>query len=289
MNHNIVALKKIALFLCFLGPLFSAARADTVMTALAKAKEAEGFLSWLSSHEKDFATCSPQRKESRVVLCEGTSIELEELKKLFRMKPKEWIDFIRSKDLQVEIMCRNSGANLFQAWCDPKVNKTFFKEVTSLHGQFVPESKTILLQSDASIGSMAHEYLHSLQFANKNSVFGKVYKSERVRIQKELIASFDEIIAQVKLIEKKHQDPKQAEAEAKPFLMAALKVGDAMTRFSHWQKLIDERNLFLLYIHFGKELGVSPDDIALAQKNISFICKDESIRKLVSQKECEYQ
>lgn len=244
-------------------------------------EKSQVFLMWLDAHKKQFAECSPKKVDNTIVLCDQTKVDIAEIKKLFKMKPAELIEFIKSKKIKLEIMCKDDRGTIFKNWCSTGANRKFFKEVTSLHGQYIPNENTIALVSDSNFGSLVHEYLHYLQFQNKNEVYGHVYKKERVEIQNDIIKGFDNILADVQVLEKQKN-----EEAAKPLLKYVTTFSDSMQKFGLYQRIIDERNLFLLFINFSKELGVPSEDVALAKKNIGFLCADEKIKSLLSKDEC---
>ena len=197
------------------------------------------------------------------------------------MQPAELVDFIKNKNIKLEIMCKEDSGTTFKNWCSTEFSRKFFKEVTSLHGQYIPNENTIALAGDSNFGSLIHEYIHYLQYQNTNKVFDHIYKKERIDVQNDIIKGFDTIIADVQILEK--QKNKEA---AKPLLKYVLSFSDILQKFGFWQKLIDERNIFLVYTKFSKELGIASEDVALAKKNIGFLCKDEKIKSLLSKEEC---
>jgi hypothetical protein len=229
----------------------------------------------------DFARCRPKEDGNTFVLCDGTIVQKDELRSLFKKAPSDLIKFANLNGITVQVLCKDSKRNHFRSWCVKNEGNAFFKEVTSLHGLYVPNENKIVLHSDAYPGSFIHELLHYRQYMNDRPVFGRVYKAERVKIQNSLVKSMDEIIALVKTLEAQGKI-----AEAKAWLPLAMELGEQMMAFSIWQKLIDERNLFLLYIDFGKEFGVSVDDVALAKKNINFICADKKMKDILVGGEC---
>ncbi len=195
-------------------------------------------------------------------------------------RPADLVEFIKNKNIQLEIMCKEDRVTTFKKWCSTNFSRNFFKEVTSLHGQYIPNENTIALASDSNFGSLIHEYMHYLQYQNTNKVFGHIYKKERIDVQNEIIQGFDKILADIQILEKQKN-----EKAAKPLLKYVLTFSDTLQKFGFWQKLIDERNLFLVYTKFSKELGISSEDVALAKKNLGFLCKDEKIKALLSKEE----
>lgn len=65
-----------------------------------------------------------------------------------------------------------------------------------------------------------------------------------------------------------------------------MKASNDLRSFAKWQDLIDERNIFLLYLKFGKDFGASEEDIALAKKNMGFICANDKIKPLLPESDC---
>ena len=250
-------------------------------TYIKSIENAQVFLMWLDAHKNQFAECTPKKVNNSIILCDQTKVDIVEINKLFKMKPAELIAFIMSKNIKLEIMCKDDRGTIFKNWCSREINRQFFKDVSSLHGQYIPSENTIALSSDSNFGSLIHEYLHYLQYQNKNEVYGHVYKKERVQIQNDIVKGFDNILADVQVLEKQ----KNVEA-AKPLLKYVTTFSDSMQKFGFWQKLIDERNLFLVFINYSKELGVPSEDVDLAKKNVGFLCADSKIKPLLSKVEC---
>ncbi len=251
-----------------------------IETVIAKS---EFFLKWLNDNKSYFASCKPKKAGNKIELCDGTLIEIEQAKKLFRLGAADLIQFVKDNKINLEIHCQNKRKlNIFKNWCKPNVNNNFFKEVSALHGQYIAYNNTIALHSDANIGSLVHEYFHYLQFSNSNKVFARVYKKERIDVQTEILAVFDQLILGTQALEKngKHE-------EAKRSLVHAVRLSALLQKFGYWQKLIDERNLFLTFIQFGPELGIADDDIELARRNMKFLCRSPEFQNLVSPDECK--
>lgn len=246
--------------------------------------DANVFLSWLDSEKTYFSKCNPEDKGETIDLCDGTTLNKNEIKSLFQKSPADLIAFIKKQGIGLEILCKESAINKFQTWCKANVNRKYFKEVSSIHGQYLPNENAIVIHSDAYLGSMVHEYLHYLQFRNSNKIHGHTYKEDRVNIQNRLLKSMDALIATVQKMEKKGEKQK-----LKPYLNAAIEITNTMMKFSFWQQLIDERSLFRLYIKFQKELGISKEDVALAEKNMAFICKDPKLNTILEASECSQQ
>ncbi|MFN8369834.1 MAG: tetratricopeptide repeat protein [Bacteriovoracaceae bacterium] len=231
--------------------------------------EAEKFLSWLENHKKMIIECKPIKVEGGYQLCDNTFVDKKIVEELFKKSPDELVEFItKEMKINLTILCSKENSErkeLFKRYC---VNDSKIK-MNRLHGEFLPAENRILLQSDAYLGSLIHEYIHYLQFNNKNLFDGKRYKYERAEIQKKLIQQMDEAIEISKKITKKE--------ELHPYIQTVTKASESLMQFSLWQDLIDEKNIFLLYILFGNEFGARDEDIALAQKNMGFVCKREKL------------
>ncbi len=244
--------------------------------------ESEVFFKWLDNNKSYFASCKPKKVDNKIELCDGTTIETGLARKLFKLNAADLVQFIKDKKINLEIHCQDKRKNnLFKKWCKPNVNNSFFNEVSSLHGQYIAYNNTIALHSDAFIGSLVHEYFHYLQFNNSNKVLGHVYKKERIVLQAKLIKAFDQLILDTQVLEKNGQ-----REQAKKSVVQATRLAAALQQFGFWQKLIDERNLFLIFIQFGPELGISQDDIDLARRNMKFLCRSIEFKSLVIAEEC---
>ena len=268
------------LFLLLSFPILSAALTD-VSVYKNTLDKSETFLAWLESHKADFAKCTPEKNGAVITLCDQTVINIKEAQKLFEMKPDELVAFIKNEKIKLEILCKSDRGTTFNKWCSSQLSRTIFKEVSSLHGQYIPNENTIAINSDSSLGSLVHEYFHYRQFKNDNKVFGKAYKHDRIEIQNSVVKAFDLLIADVQELEKAKKPN-----EAKALLKYATGLSDVLMKFGFWQKLIDERNLFLVYVNFQKELGIATEDVGLAKKNIGFLCNDKELKNLLSKEEC---
>ena len=268
------------LFLLLSFPILSAALTD-VSVYKNTLDKSDIFLAWLEGHKAEFAKCIPEKNETTVTLCDRTEINIKDAQKLFEMKPEELIAFINTEKIKLEILCKSDRSPTFNKWCSSQLNRAFFKEVSSLHGQYIPNENTIAINSDSNPGSLVHEYFHYRQFKNKNKVFGKVYKHDRIEIQNSVVKAFDLLIADVQELEKAKKPN-----EAKALLKYATGLSDVLMKFGFWQKLIDERNLFLVYVNFQKDLGIAAEDVGLAKKNIGFLCNDKELKNLLNKEEC---
>jgi hypothetical protein len=211
--------------------------------------EAVDFLEWLETHTKDFASCQPKKIADVFVLCDGTRVPRAELKSLLAQSKAEVILELKKKGIQVRVVATGDAS---------------LSSAMDLHGKYLPPERTILIRDSASVGSLIHEYIHFLQSENDQKVFGKMYKKERNRIQKNL----------VEFIDSRNSDPKKLTKEG---LQGVLIASQALRGFGPWQDLIDERGIFQLYILHGSDLGVASEDIALAKKNMGFICKNPKL------------
>ncbi len=246
-----------------------------VQSALDRADE---FQRWLSSNENYWASCRPKRVGQRLIhLCDGTQISVSLIESLFKKSPGELIQFIRSEGIHLQVICNPQDQGVFFPFCDPKVARESFRMVTGLHGQYIPSENKIVIQSNAHQGSLVHEYLHYLQFKNDQPTKGRIYKSSRVKIEKDLVSLMDEVIG---VVQKKEREGNKDEALR--WVKPAKDLGTMIASFSKWQKLIDERSLFLLFIENKEILRVTPQDEGLAVKNMGFLCKDPQTSPILS-------
>ena len=128
---------------------------------------------------------------------------------------------------------------------------------------------------------MIHEYVHYLQSENKNSVYGSIYKKTKNKVKKELTQEMDRLIAVVTKLEKAGKKAELA-AEVKKFVT----ISGFMQKFAPWQDLIDEREIFLLYLERGGEFGADRKDLELARKNMGFICHSKSWNGVLPTEQC---
>ncbi|NOT80429.1 MAG: tetratricopeptide repeat protein [Bacteriovoracaceae bacterium] len=231
-------------------------------------EQSKTFLVWLESHRADIEKCTPTIVSNGYQLCDNTFINKELLIKLYKMTAEELVNFIKSENISIKVFCMpDNKLGNFQKFCIPNEQNEAQKNA-KLQGQFHPDTNTIDIQSDAYIGSLIHEYIHYLQYKNENIFFGKRYKFERAQIQQALIKLMDTSTIEVEKYLKEKDD-----ANAKIHVAKVLQASEQLMQYSPWQDLIDERNIFLLYKNLGQEFGVSDEDIALATKNMGFICK----------------
>ena len=235
-------------------------------------REGQAFQTWLTANEVSFLNCEVKKVGDAFVLCDNTEIPAAELRELFRLEAAALVNTLQKKGAKIEILCdANVPKANFAEVCTAASKREAFKKLTHLHGQYLPEDDVILVRSSSSRGSLIHEYLHRYQSKNTKPVFGKIYKAERNRLQRELVRAMDATIAQVQALEKAGK-----KKEALPLLPDFMGISDLMQNFGPWQDLIDERGIFVLYLKYGQELGVSAQDLALARKNMGFICKSKT-------------
>jgi tetratricopeptide (TPR) repeat protein len=237
-------------------------------------EDLNNFHRWLAKHELELAKCETSIAGDTISLCDKTEVSVKELKSLFAMNESQLVNFIKGKGINLEVFCSSPGR--FTPYCKKDIKRKMFKAHYHLQGQFIGIENTILLKSDALKGSLIHEYVHYLQFTNSNKIWGKRYKAERIALEQRVVARMDAIIEKVRKDEKKLK--KQGKLSA--ILKEMLALSKGLQRFSKWQDLIDERNIFLLYIKWGNLFGVSVNDVQLARKNMGFICKRTDIRGL---------
>lgn len=235
-------------------------------------QQLKAFHQWLSFHEKEFSRCNLRKEADSIILCDGTKLSVKELQKLFKMTPKQLVDFIHQKKIGLEVFCVKEKGD-FNQWCNPKIKRKMFKKRYYLQGQFLGRENTILLRGNAYKGSLIHEYIHSLQYHNAQKIYGKRYKFKRTNLEGKAIERMDEII----LAAKKGEAKLKKEGKLAHLLKEMVALSQGVQKFSKWQDLIDERGIFLLYLRFGKLLGVSQQDMQLARKNMGFICKREDL------------
>jgi hypothetical protein len=245
--------------------------------------QADGFFRWLDQHESQFLQCGVQKKGETYTLCDGTEVPRKDLADLFKLEPEPLVEEMQRRGIKVEILCDadTASAKTFAAHCLTTSTRKLFQEMSALHGQYLPEEKTILLRSSSLKGSLIHEYVHHLQSQSKNSVYGKVYKREKNEVRRRLTLEMDRLIP---IIEAENKAGKNAQVAAD--LKSFMAVSEKMQSFAPWQDLIDEREIFLLFIDFGGEFGVTADDIALAKKNMGFVCKNPKWQGRLPEKEC---
>jgi len=232
-------------------------------------KNADVFLNWLDQNQKFFSTCKPKILGNEITLCDQTKIDKKELSDFLKKSSFDAILWLRNKNIKIDVLCDEDlkPESSLVSECKSTVSNKNFEKVTSLHGQYLPGENTVLIRNSASLGSLMHEYIHHLQYENKTPVFGKVYKKERTKIQKALIKIMDDQIEKVQKLEKK-KNKKELKKELRLFMSASEK----MMKFSIWQDLIDEQNIFLLYLSFGKKIGLPEKDIEFAKINMTKIC-----------------
>lgn len=253
--------------------------------------DVDKFFSWAEENRKYFSDCTPKEEGESYILCDNTTISKKLLTELFHMNVDQLVGFIKNEKINLKIFCTPNSNAILNKYCiplntsqnsDDKDSKTF-KDISTLHGQYKPSTNTIFLRDSASLGSLIHEYIHYLQYKNTNQVFSKRYKFERIELQKKLVDEMDQAILQVSELEKQAKQKqlpkgKQDNSVYQPYIQQVTKASSYLVKFSLWQDLIDEKNIFLLYINFGKTIGATGEDIALAQKNMGFICNRKDIQ-----------
>ena len=237
--------------------------------------EINSFHSWLDIHQQELERCQLERAGDSITLCDKTVVSLKEMKQLFAMSAQELVQYIKDAGINLEISCASTSGP-FDKHCQKHSKRKAFKKRYHLHGQFLGRENTILLRSDALKGSLIHEYVHYLEFNNKNLLWGRRYKFERVELEKKIIVRMDEIIAQVK----DNEARLKKEGKLKGLLKEMVAISGGLQKFSKWQDLIDERNIFMLYIKWGDLFGATDQDVALAKKNMNFICKRSDFKSL---------
>ncbi len=231
-------------------------------------QKAEEFFAWLNKNEKQFIECKIQKNDDVITLCDHTKVSYKELKDLFTKSAEDITTELKKKDITVDVICHGetSVKENNQTCITDTSNKTF-KNVSSLHGLYLPDEKRILIRSNATPGTLIHEYIHHLQSINTEKIAGRIYKSEKNKLRQEIQKDLDALIAEVTQLEKSGNS-----AKAKEKVNQFMKTNNYMFNFSKWQDLIDERSLFLLFKKFEKDFQISEADMQLVNKNIKFIC-----------------
>jgi len=175
-----------------------------------------------------------------------------------------------------------------------KVRTPCLKKVGSLHGLYVARDNTIYIRSRATVGVIIHEYIHYLQSKNTQPVLGHQYKIEKNKVIDQLNTVLDEMVAEIKQIAKTAQDSKlsQAGTDEKTHQMKALtqnflRLNDQLMQFSRWQDLIDEREVFKLFIANEKDWKIAQADMDLVKKNMGFICQRKDLLNVIADQECK--
>jgi hypothetical protein len=244
--------------------------------------EAFSFPAWVKLHESKFAKCVPTKDKEFITLCDNTRIKTSALHNLFQLPAPLLLNWIQAQGVRVEILCdQNVTVKDFAENCIPLAQRPNFKKMTSMHGKYLPKSNTIVVRASATTGTLIHEYIHHLQNINDRPIYGRVYKKERLLHQAALLKVMDRIIAQVQTLEKKGK-----KKEAKALLPEFMQASNGLQAMGKWQDLIDERSIFLTYIQFAGELGIAKEDVALAKKNMGFICKRKDLKPLLTGSQC---
>lgn len=242
-------------------------------------QKAEDFFSWLNKNEKLFISCKIQKNGDDIILCDNTKVSYKEIKDLFRKPVEDIIANLKKKDITVEILCLSEPANNEKALpCVSETANKTFKNVSSLHGLYLPDEKKILIRSNATAGILIHEYIHHLQSINTEKIFDRVYKKEKNILRQEIQKELEITISEVTNLERSGN-----KAKAKEKVDQFIKTNEYMFKFSKWQDLIDERSLFLLFKKFEKDFQISEADIQFTNKNIKFICDRKDYSEKLSE------
>lgn len=239
----------------------------------------------MSGYKKNssvFTQCQISTQNGNYVLCDNTQVSKTFLTKLFSLPPEKLVAAVENSGVKIEVLCDQDAAEQpFAKNCQTSSSRKQFIKLGQLHGQYLPEENVILIRSSTSKGSLVHEYIHSLQAKNRTPILGKLYKAERVQLQAALLQAMDEKIAAIQKLEAEGR-----KADAAKMLPEFMEISDLMQQFAPWQDLIDERGIFILYLTHGKEFGVAEADLALARKNMGFICKSKMWSGKITANEC---
>ena len=244
------------------------------------------FFKWLEKNKTRFENCKVKKTGANYILCDNTTVPSQLLKDLFSLSPKKLIAKIRAEGVGVEVLCRGlekeRSKQVFGPFCQKATSYPDFDKRDKLEGLYKPQTKTILLASDALKGSLVHEYIHHLQFINPHKIYGHAYKSTRHNIQYGIEKEMDAIVKKSQILARQKGGAKKLT----PLLNKMQGLTTKMMGFSFWQDLIDERGIFLLYINFGHEFGATKADIKLARKNMGFICSRKDIGAKLPAPQC---
>ena len=285
MNYKNVFMVCALVFELF-APRVSANRSTDSEDLTTPIDNAATFFEWLEKNAKEFGSCEPTKRGRLYLLCDGTTVPQDDLLTLFSRNPSELISDLNQRGLKIEILCDSNVASSkaeFNNVCSKTTSRKTFSEIKSTHGQYLPEEKTALLRSSATRGSLIHEYLHHLQSSNQNPIRGHIYKQERNEIQRSLIQLMEKTTLRITDARLKG-DKAGLQYNLKIFGLAA----DTLRGFAPWQDLIDERPIFLLYLKYGKDFGATQEDLDLARKNMSFICKNPKLKPVLPNVQCQY-
>jgi hypothetical protein len=248
-------------------------------------QKASQFFDWLNRNEKLFIDCEIKKENDQITLCDQTQVSYSDLKKLFSLNQKELIQVLKKKNIQVEVICesKNSISQDSKESCLSESSSITFKKVSSLHGLYVPDQNKIIIRSQATNGTLLHEYLHYEQSQNKNKIDGHIYKTEKNKLRQQIEADLDQLILEIKKLEI-NKEKEKIKSKVDQFM----KLNNFMLAFGQWQDLIDERSLFLLFLKFEKDFSIQKSDIDLARKNLKFICQRKDFKFPLSKNECAY-
>ena len=252
--------------------------------------DAKAFLNWLETQQSYFGECKINQDHDAIRLCDETLLSHKEMQRLFTLNNTQLISELQKQNVKIEIVCTQSS----DVNCIAESTNPLFKKMGSLHGLYVARDNTIYIRSGATVGVIIHEYIHYLQSKNTQPVLGHQYKIEKNKVIDQLNILLDEMVIEIKQIAKTAQDSKlsQAETDAKTHRMKSLtqdflRLNDQLMRFSRWQDLIDEREIFKLFIAYEKDWKIAQADMDLVAKNMGFICQRNDLLNVIADQECK--
>ncbi|MFN3698496.1 MAG: hypothetical protein ACK4VO_13765 [Pseudobdellovibrio sp.] len=252
--------------------------------------DAKAFLTWLETKQSYFGECKTHQDHDVIRLCDGTQLSHKEIQRLFALNTTQLINELQKQNVKIEIVCEQST----DTNCVAESTNPLFKKMGSLHGLYVAKDNTIYIRSGATVGVIIHEYIHNLQSKNTQSVFGRQYKIEKNKVIDQLNILLDDMVLEIKQISKIAQDSKlsQTETDEKTYRMKSLtqdflRLNDQLMQFSRWQDLIDEREIFKLFIAYEKDWKIAQADMDLVRKNMGFICQRKDLANVIADNECK--
>lgn len=232
--------------------------------------EVDQFFHWLSQTEKQFSECKIESKNGFYNLCDNTKVSKNVLVQLAAQNSAKIEKFFLEKNIRTIKLCDSSAAG-----CSKPDSKTQ-KQMSQLHGLYNPIDNSITFKEGSSAGVLIHEFVHYLQTRNENPINGKVYKKNRLEIQKKISAELDILEARIAAAQK-NKDQKNL----MDYMQKFININNYMLQFGHWQDLVDERSIFLLYKQYGKEIGISKADIDFAIKKLENLCENPKLKSLL--------
>lgn len=237
-------------------------------------RESQDFLDWLEKNKQQFANCTIEKDESTVYLCDHTEVDLVAIQKMFKLSLGALISQIQKLNVQVRYICdeKETKKNSKKLCAKDDLSQKF-KKMSQLHGLYVQDQKTILLNRKSSKAVLIHEYVHHLQSESKVKVAGRHYKAERNQLQIKINDELDRLMLEIAELEKKKDKPALM-AKANEFIQ----LNDVFLKLGKWQDYIDERSIFSLFLKNQKKFNLPVEDLELVKKNMRAICNRSDLK-----------